>query len=501
VVDAVTTHAADRPGRLAFRNGSEALTYGELAARADALAAALADRLAPGEPVAVLGHKQPEMVVAFLACMKTGRAYVPIDDGTPAARVAKILASSRVPLVLAPGAAELAAGHPAVLDRSEIVRTIERERGRGVPASAQLGPDDVVYVIYTSGSTGEPKGVQIELSSLLDCVDWAVAVHPIGGEKRFLDQCLFSFDNSALNLYGALITGGSAHALDRACTGSPKRLRPALADTDVEVWFTTASFAEMCLLDPQFTATLLPNLRCFMFAGETLPVACARRLHERFPLARVFDLYGPTETTIVMTSLPVDEPVLSTCPKIPLGAAMPGTRILLLDSDGATVPDGTEGEIVIEGACVARGYLGNPELTARSFSGAKPTRRYRSGDAACVVDGRMYFRGRIDLQVKLDGNRIELDDIATNLGRLPRVAMASVVPVMREGKCRAIVAFVVLEADATVTPGELRDGLAALVPSYMIPREFRICASLPLTANGKLDRARLIAELSTPEAT
>ena len=471
------------------------LTYGALRTRADALACHLHDSLERGAPVVVLGHKQADLLTCFLACIKSGHPYVPIDTGLPAARIDKIIRHSRAALVLAPAAAPPEIAVVPVLAAADFAATVERHLGERPPASAQLGADDLVYVIYTSGSTGEPKGVQITLANLDGFVTWARTQHPVGGGRRFLNQAPFSFDLSVMDLYLSLTTGGSLYSIDRAMIENPLELRAALVAADVEIWVSTPSFAEMCLADRTFRADHLPGLRCFLFCGEILTPSCAGQLRQRFPAARIYNLYGPTEATVAVTSVLVDDALLARGGALPLGAPRPDTVLHILDPYGQQVQHGERGEIVIEGPCVSRGYLHAPELTARAFSGTLPLRRYRTGDAGHHEGTALMFDGRLDFQVKLFGHCIELDDVAHNLAALPEVEQAVVLPVVRSGRCEALAAFVVLRPGAAATATALRDALGRRVPGYMVPREVRCRDRLPMTVNGKIalpgDRPRL----------
>jgi len=454
------------PDRVAHVWRDQQLTFGELRAHSDALACYLRTRVTRGVPVVVHGHKEPGMLVGFLACIKAGNPYVPIDKGLPTARIEKIVRHSRAALVLTPGA--------------KLDAAIARHHGLRPDPRTRLAPKDNVYIMYTSGSTGEPKGVQITLANLAGFVAWARDVHPVGGARRFLNQAPFSFDLSVMDLYLSLTGGGTLHSVDRRMIENPLELRAALADANVEVWVSTPSFAEMCLADRTFDATHLPGLACFLFCGETLPPSCVRRLHARFPRARVYNLYGPTEATVAVTSVLVDEALLSAFPALPLGTPRPDTWLRVID-----------GEIVIEGPCVSPGYLHEPELTARAFDGA----RYRTGDAGHYQDGALMFGGRLDFQVKLFGHRIELEDVARNLEGLPAVEKAIVIPIEHAGRCEALAAFVVMRAGMEVTPQALRAELGLRVPSYMVPRDIHCRPDLPMTVNGKIDRGRLAAEL------
>jgi len=458
------------PDRVAHVSRDQQMTYRELRDRSDALACYLRVHVPRGIPVVVYGHKETGMLVGFLACIKAGNPYVPVDSGLPAARIEKIVRHSRAPLILAAG---------AMIDAA-----VEKHAGQRPDPRTRLTASENVYIMYTSGSTGEPKGVQITLANLAGFVAWARDVHPLGGARRFLNQAPFSFDLSVMDLYLSLTRGGTLHSVDRAMIENPLELRAALVSADVEIWVSTPSFAEMCLADRRFDAAHLPSLSCFLFCGETLPPSCVRRLRQRFPRARVYNLYGPTEATVAVTSILVDDALLDAFATLPLGTPRPDTKLHVID-----------GEIVIEGPCVSPGYLHAPDLTARVFE----HRRYRTGDAGHYDRGALMFDGRLDFQVKLFGHRIELEDVANNLEALSPVSKAVVIPIEHAGRCEALAAFVVVHAGSKATPASLRAELAKRVPGYMVPRDIFCREELPMTVNGKIDRGRLAAELVRPD--
>jgi D-alanine--poly(phosphoribitol) ligase subunit 1 len=489
LVAAIEQWSQRTPSRTAHVWRGHQLSYRELAVRSDALACQLRARVSPGSPVIVYGHKEPGMLVSFLACIKAGHPYVPVDSGIPAVRIAKIVEHSRAGLVLAPGAAP-----PGITDIPQLAGGEFRAAAEGAPIAppgrTANGPDDVVYIMYTSGSTGEPKGVQITFANLVSFLAWTHEVHPVGDGRRFLNQAPFSFDLSVMDLYMSLTTGGTLHSVDRSMVGNPPELREALVAANVEVWVSTPSFAELCLADRRFTAANLPAITWFLFCGETLTPACVRRLRERFPDARVYNLYGPTEATVAVTSVLVEDALLDRFPTLPLGTPRPDTRLVVIDGEGREVAPGKSGEIVIDGPCVGLGYLHAPELTARVFTG----QRYRTGDAGHYEGDALIFEGRLDLQVKLFGHRIELEDVAANLVALAGVEHAVVLPVERGGRVDGLAAFVVA-ADG-LTPAAIREALGRRVPGYMVPRDILCRPQLPMTVNGKLDRALLATELA-----
>jgi D-alanine--poly(phosphoribitol) ligase subunit 1 len=500
-----TAGGADRP---AIVGPDGVLTRRELLDRAGQLAARLGDSRAP---VLVYGHKQPAVIVGFLAALRLGRPYVPVDPSLPAGRVARMLATAR------PTDVVLAEEPPPAL-----VREIEAldvapiaigplAGGLAAPAVTEPSlppPETPAYILFTSGTTGEPKGVPIPQSALAHFTDWLLAMHHFeAGGETFLNQAPFSFDLSVMDLYGALLSGGTLFALGREETADPRRLFRRLADAPLTVWVSTPSFVRLCLSEPRFAQAMLPALRRFLFCGETLPPVVARELLARFPRAQVWNMYGPTETTVAVAAVRITEALAGSDRPLPVGRAAAGMDIWIADPDDPArpLPEGTRGEIVIAGPQVAPGYLPSP-VSGSKRAGRDPffdlpdgRRAYRTGDLGTLDGDLLSCAGRLDRQVKLRGYRIELEEIEAHLRAVAGVGDAAVLTIDREGQPDHMVAVV---AEATAGAGALpaggraltayvRAALADRLPDYALPRIVRSVPALPLTPNGKLDRRAL----------
>ena len=470
------------PDRPAHISDTHVLTYGELRARSDTLAAWLdaefGDRRAP---VAVHGHKEPEMLVAFLGAVKSGRPYVPIDLSIPQQRVERIVANAGAAVTLTPARVAEIVAEP----RTGPQRQVQR--------------DDPYYILFTSGSTGEPKGVVITLGNLEHFLEWMLAEqHFEPQSETFLNQAPFSFDLSVMDLYCSLVTGGTLFSVTKDHVANLKRLYEAFHVSQLTTWVSTPSFAQMCLIERSFAEPMLPTLRRFLFCGETLAPETASQLLERFPRAEVWNTYGPTEATVATTSVRVDRALLEKCSPLPVGRAMPGTQVIILDEQRQRVAEGERGEIVIAGANVSPGYLGRPDLTERAFFKYDGAPAYRTGDWGREREGQIFFEGRMDSQVKVNGYRIELGDLEANLRALPEIADAVVLPVVKQERIDALAAIVVLAVEKTGSDFEftakLKARLGERLPAYMVPRKFLYVDAFPMTANGKADRRKL-AEL------
>ena len=482
IIAAVSAHAATSGSSVVHRWRDEELTFAELESGSTSLAGAIAAALPDDStPVIVHGHKHPLMLVAFLACVKSGHPYVPVDSSTPASRLRAIMESSGARLLLAVDPVEV----PGIeVWGRERLATAES----GEVDLEAVGDDDPYYVIYTSGSTGRPKGVQISRASVAAFVDWALTLigpAPDGGHV-LLNQAPFSFDLSVYELMMSQASGAKMVSIDRDHIARFKDLYEEVGRSDATDRVT--------YFDRNY------GLRTFLFCGEALSNETARELRRRFPDARVINTYGPTESTVAVTSVVCDDDLLDACPVLPVGTPKPGTTIQIRRPDDTLADEGETGEIVIAGDTVSLGYLGQPELTAEQFTVVNGQRAYRTGDAGFLRDGMLHFAGRIDFQVKLHGYRIEIEDIETNLRSLPDVQHAVVLPVTKEdgGPISHLHAFVQLpevpESPLRTTVA-LRKQLKGLLPDYMIPKSFSYVEAIPLTANGKADRTALRAAL------
>ena len=307
-----------------------------------------------------------------------------------------------------------------------------------------------------------------------------------------------------MDLYCALTTGATLHSIDAVTVSSSRRLHDELSISDVSIWVSTPSFADLCLADPGFDASLLPRLGLFLFCGETLPTPTAAALRERFPDALVVNMYGPTESTVAVTSVVIEEHHLAGA-ALPLGRAKPGTTILIRDENSVDLPPGQPGEILIAGDTVSVGYLHRADLTAAAFTrvdvDGSPTPAYRTGDLGHLdADGMLHFGGRLDGQVKLHGYRIELEDVENNFRRVAGVQQAAVVAVRNEaGVVTHLHGFVQLASPPVGGPlavaTALKKELRAYVQDYMVPKLLTVVDRIPLTGNGKADRRALLASI------
>ena len=513
-IGAVDAHADQSPAVVAFHNSrGESITYAELKQRSDNLARWIANNpgIPAGVPIVVYGHKAPTMLVCFFACVKSGHAYVPIDVMYPRERVANIIEQlgGTAALDTVGTLPELLGTLPCPWFAGEdLANACAGTAVEEQPVEPQrVNRDDAYYILFTSGSTGTPKGVEI----IRECVDeftgWFCGSEYFADDPEYrvwFNRAPFTFDLSVTDLCGALARGDTMFALEAEAEQSLAQTFEALANCGVTDWVSTPSVLDQCLADESFNAELLPKLRRTLHVGEVLRPETVRLAQQRFPELRVYNGYGPTESTDFVSLCEMAPDMLAQDRSLPVGFAREGSELLVLNPDTLEpVADGEHGELFIVGDTVARGYWHREEQTAAAFHSCPAhlthgMRSYRTGDEMTrEADGQYYYHGRYDLQIKLHGYRIELGDIEATLCALDDVSAACVVPVKKDGTISHLVAFVV-PADPSVKRGfgltkQLKREMRESVPTYMVPRTFKYADELPLNPNGKADRKALAA--------
>jgi amino acid adenylation domain-containing protein len=480
---------ARTPDATAVTFEGEALSYRELDRRANRLARHLQARgIGPEVPVGLCVERSPEMLVALLAILKAGGAYLPLDPTYPRERLELMLADAAVPLLVT---------------RRELLETlpigtaaavcVDAEGGRLSPESA--GPVDsgvtgeqLAYVIYTSGTTGRPKGVQITHRAAVNLLASLARVPGLGPQDTMFAVSTLTFDVATFELLLPLIVGARVAIAPREIAMDGRLLSAALARSGATAMHATPATWRM-LVESGWTGA--PMLKA-MSGGEALPATLATELLAR--CTELWDLYGPTETTMSSAAAPVRAGV-----PLWLGNLIANTRLYLLDRYLMPVPIGVPGELYIAGTGLARGYLRRPGLTAHRFqpdpfSEVPGARMYRTGDLMRRrPDGGLEFLGRTDHQVKLRGFRIELGEIETVLAQHP--AVRQVVVLAREDRPgdKRLVAYILPAAGEAPVVGELRDYLRQKLPEYMVPSGFVLLNGFPRTSSGKVDRSALPA--------
>ena len=445
------------------------------------------------------------MIVCFMACAKSGHTYIPVDVSIPISRMEDIIDSVKPEMILATEDGNFPLPINCKYLSPESIESISHDEQYKVAEGISVKLKDTFYIIFTSGSTGKPKGVQISTECLTNYINWA---KNMGGgisqhTYRFLNQAPFSFDLSVMDIYLSLYTGGTICAITKNVQKSLKLLYKVLSEIDINIWVSTPSFADVCLSDRCFNNTLLKHLKSFLFCGEILTNRTAMKLHENFSESIIVNTYGPTESTVCVTQIVIDEEILNAYSPLPVGVAKPGTWIFIVDKDGNHLPEGEQGEIVIVGDTVSIGYYKNEEQTKKVFSrytiDGKEYRLYHTGDKGYLKDGQLFYCGRIDFQIKLHGYRIEIEDIENNLVRVSCVQKAVVLPNFdNSNRVKSLTAYLVYKKDGIEEESsgfqlsqKIKSELKQFVPEYMVPKKIKFVDSIPMTMNGKVDRKAL----------
>ena len=489
VAELVAQQAAANPSAMAICAGHEVLSYAELDGRANRLANYLRS-LGVGRDSAVglYLERTPAVVVAALAILKAGGAFIPLDPAQPPARLAFMLQDSmaRVVVSTATLAQRLSAGLWQVVTLDGDAEKIAAQSD--AQPAVMVKPEDLAYIIYTSGSTGQPKGVELVHSGISNLVAWHLRAFQVTSADRATSLAAMGFDGAVWEIWPYLASGASVHLPEERVRGDAKALRDWMVSQGITISFAATAMAENLMqLEWPKTATL----RFLLTGADTLKKYPSSRL----PFVLVNN-YGPTEGTVVSTSGVVAVDSSANQPPS-IGRPIDGVEIYILDDRQQPVSEGRAGEIYIGGAGLARGYRNRPDLTAERFI-ANPLRAeagarlYRTGDLArWLPDGQIAFLGRVDEQVKIRGYRVEPSEIATVLGQHPAVRTSVVIAREDVRGEKELVAYVVLSPGAKLNAGELRTHLRKRLPDYMVPAEFVAIESVPLTANGKIDRAAL----------
>ncbi|MEU8395433.1 amino acid adenylation domain-containing protein [Nonomuraea sp. NPDC048892] len=526
----IAEQAARTPAAPAVCYDGTWISYRELSERAGAVTARLtAAGTRPGDVVGVCLERGPDLLPALLGVLGAGAAYLPLEPGLPPERLAYMIEDARARTVLTgpEGTTVLPDGVALPLADSEpdpaalAVSGLAPDPADSVPdvpgAPTRVHPDSLAYVIFTSGSTGRPKGVGVSHRAIVNRLLWMQDTFGLAPDERVLHKTPLSFDVSVWELFWPLITGAGLVVAEPDAHRDGARLAALATAHDVTTMHFVPSMLELFLDEPA-----LPALRRVICSGEALGAELAARCHDRLPQTELHNLYGPTEAAVDVTwhSCEPGEPL------VPIGRPVANTRLEILDAGGRRVPVGTPGELCLGGVQLARGYVSRPGLTAERFVpdpyGPPGARLYRTGDLARrLPTGEVQYLGRTDFQVKIRGQRVELGEIEALLAAEPAVRAAVVVL-----RGERLVAYVVPENDAANGPGndaendaageggapstdaggndggdghvgaagrmpDLAAALRKRLPEHMIPAAWVPLDALPVTANGKLDRAAL----------
>ncbi len=480
--------AARDPDALAVTGPDGEFRYGELDRQANALAGELAAHgVGHGDRVVIWTPKSAAAIVAMQAVLRLGAAYVPASAATPAGRLAAMARDCGAGAICA--AAELFAlipdGLPAGAQRVNVTEFLGAGHGEPERVDHPVTPDDLAYILYTSGSTGTPKGVCISHGNARAFVDWAGAELAATPMDRFASHAPFTFDLSVLDLYAAFAARAAVCLIPADLAYAPSRLVEFLHQQRISVWYSVPSALMLMMRDGGLLDRLAPaSLRAVLFAGEPCPIRYVRWL-SGWTWARLLNLYGPTETN-VCTYHEVCPADLERDRPVPIGKPCSGDKAWAARPDGGLAQPGEEGELMVDGPTVMRGYWGQrPQVGP-----------YATGDIVRVLtDGSYDYVGRNDRMVKVRGHRVELGEVEDVLNAHADIAQAVALTV-GEGLETRLVAVVARSPGSDPGVLALKRHSAQRLPAYMIPDEIRFVAELPRTASGKVDHLTLANDVA-----
>ncbi|MFC6254513.1 D-alanine--poly(phosphoribitol) ligase subunit DltA [Secundilactobacillus hailunensis] len=491
ILETIDQVSKSHPNAVAFDYLGIQNTYQELSTWSGRMATAIKHlNLNKDVPVMVYGGQTFDMLVSFLGVAKSGHAYIPVDAHSSQQRLASIIETANPGLIISiePFPLETKVPLLRLKELHEIYITSSNDTKK-----EELALNDNFYILFTSGTTGKPKGVQITHQNLLSFVEWMTQSFNFNRQNVLL-QPSFSFDLSVMAIYPTLVCGGTLKVLPKKITDNFMSMFTLLPKLALNSWISTPSLIDICLVDPNFTAEAFPQLDTFLFCGEELSHATAEKLKQRFPLAHVYNTYGPTETTVAVTSVEITTDILKKYSRLPIGYVKSDTSIVIESEHNE------KGELIIVGPSVSKGYLNNPEKTTAAFIDLNGHRAYKSGDLGYYSDKLLFYSGRTDFQIKLNGYRIELEEINHYLSQLSLIKQGVVVPKYdNRGKVLQLIGIVSPKQSTDNTlayTNQIKDALGKLVMPYMIPQRFSFRDKLPLSANGKIDVKTLITEVN-----
>lgn len=502
IIEAIDTTAQEQGQTIAYDELGKTQTYAQLKQYSDHLAAFIETlQISDDAPIMIYGGQQFEMIASFLGSVKSGHAYIPVDVNSADERLTDIVEIGKPAVVIAVDDLPVKIPDIPVINKAQLTKIFNTPNN--FKMTHPVHDNDNFYIIFTSGTTGKPKGVQISHNNLLSFTNWVLGDEfNWQSESNVLAQPPYSFDLSVMDWVPTLVSKGTLKALPKTAADDFKTLFKVLPTLHLNKWVSTPSFADVVLLDPEFTQENHPDLDGFMFCGEVLTKTTAQKLLARFPKASIYNTYGPTEATVAVTGLKITKDTIENNDKMPIGYVKSDTKIIIQDSDGQVVPDGQPGEIVIVGPSVSQGYLNNPEKTSQAFTTVNGISAYKTGDLALRdKNGLLHYKGRSDFQIKLHGFRIELEEVAQQLQQSQWVDQAVAVPRYdADGKVKQLLAIIVAKNNNFEKPilltTAIKNNLENIMMPYMVPSRFMYRDKMPLTPNGKIDLKGLIAEVN-----
>ncbi len=480
-------------------DGQEQITFQELEVLSNQAAHFLiSNNIRKLDVVAIQNKKSPLGFAMMLACLKLGVIYTNFDYTNPVERIKKIFDTASPQLVFADEYDSAIEN----LCKDLQIRYFSSDTNKGFLDSAEesidssllnsIPGDNPAYIMFTSGSTGIPKGVLIRQKSLLNFIQWGKETYALTRDDIMTNVNPIYFDNSVFDFYCSVFNGITMVAISKPIVEKPKEMLEILIKEKCTFWFSVPSMLIYLMNLKLLTTYILKDIRIFSFGGEGYPKELLRKIYTQYKdTASFYNVYGPTEGTCICSAYKITEKDMEAEGLAPLGMIAPNFGYCILDEDGKET---TFGELCLTGEQLALGYYNDPARTDKSFVQcpqikAYRERMYKTGDLVELVDGKLFFRGRADNQIKHMGYRIELEEIENALIRLPGIKECAVVHTISKNNLSRIIAYLAVEDEKAER--DYKAELRQYVPNYMIPNSFTILDVLPKNANGKIDRNRL----------
>jgi D-alanine--poly(phosphoribitol) ligase subunit 1 len=485
------TEKNNAPQKLAVAGSDKDINWSELASITVQLKDIFTTLQIPqGHPIVIYGHKEALFPAAMLACIHSNIPYIPVDKIYPKERIKKIVENTESQILINCSHDELDISFAIIINNSlSITQNYIPNFQNKIYGNAQ---DPLRYIMFTSGSTGEPKGVLISKSSLLTFVDWASKDFHFNENDVFLNQAPFTFDVSLCDLLNAFMHGATLVLTSNEILKNQNEFIHRIKNYACSVWTSTPSFAYLFLRHPNFNAAHLPHLKTFLFMGEPLPNRTCVSLKQAFNQVVILNAYGPTEATIVTTLLEITDEIIQKYPLLPIGKPMSASQLLIHKINEQE----NVGEIIIVGNHVSDGYFNDKELSAKKFYFHENKKAFKTGDLGYYQDDLLFCLGRNDDQVKMNGFRIELDEISQVILKNEMLADAICVGLSRNNEVKKIIAFIILKEPVNqieIIP-QIKLNLQNNLPYYMMPGDFVFVDSFPVNVSHKVDKNKLIAD-------
>jgi D-alanine--poly(phosphoribitol) ligase subunit 1 len=440
-----------------------------------------------GHPICIYGEKEALFPIVMITLISLDIPYIPIDAMMPSGRIENIKQQTQSKVLI--NCSVKTCDVPFEVFITSELNVLQTDSNKIYPIIFN-NQDPVRYILFTSGSTGSPKGVQITRSALNSFVDWYLTWPLLSTDSVFMNQAPFSFDVSLCDFIGAFGLGGTMILNNYSILKSGQLFLDRLKLNGATTLVCTPSFILIYLSIPEFNEVNFPCIDQFIFMGEELPVNTVKKLKHKFSQSKIINAFGPTEATVVTTYIEITDEVLNNNSKsLPIGYCRPSAEIVILNKDG----ESGIGEIGLIGPHLSIGYFLDAEKTSQSFVVENGKRIYKTGDVGYIKNNLVYYLGRNDGQVKLNGYRIELEEISHVLITHPAILNAVTIPLKVGEVTKKIVSFIILNEPIEENASEtLKSFLLKYLPAYMIPAEFIAVSEFPLNSNYKTDKKALL---------